>query len=230
MRKIKTIMLIAGVISSSAAIANNVCKKNFAMMECGRGTVSSVDFTGMVEINGTTVTNSFDVLGNVEMRDANITNMHVKGMNEIKNTQINGYMNITGEVNAERTKISGTTNITGNWFGKNNYFNSVTRIVGVTNCNNCTFNDRVTFIGIAKTIDTQFNSNINIKSRESEFIRTKLQDITASKPSKNEEATIILSRHSTARNIKFEGTYGTVILKDGSRITGRVEGGKVINN
>jgi hypothetical protein len=83
MSKFKTIVLVISIAASTTVIASPVCSKNFGIMECGSGTVPTIDFTGLVEMNGTTVTNSFDVLGDVEMTNVNITNMLLKGMSTL---------------------------------------------------------------------------------------------------------------------------------------------------
>lgn len=229
MKKVPAALLVMGLVGSTNIFANSVCSGLFGIMNCGKGTVSTVDFTGIVNVDGTIVTNAFDVLGNVEMKNANITNMHVRGMNQINNTEINGYMDITGDVHGDHLKINGSASIVGNWYGKNAVFNASTKITGITNCENCTFNNFATLTGSINVSNSQFFSSISINATESEFKQTKLQDILVKKPSNNNNQTITLSQNTTVKNITFENQNGTVVVIGSSKIMGRVEGGRIIN-
>jgi cytoskeletal protein CcmA (bactofilin family) len=139
-------------------------------------------------------------------------------------------MSVTGEVNANKVKISGAATITGNFFSKNVELNSTARITGITKCDNCVFHDTTSFTGEISVSNSQFDSKIDVEARESEFTNTKLQDIYVKKLPQHDEEIITLSQNSSAKNITFEDGNGKVILKNGSHITGRVEGGKIINN
>jgi len=230
MNNITAIIIAISIGSSSAVIASPVCNKNFGILECGSGTVPTISFTGLVEMNGTTVSESFDVLGDVDIQSADITNMHLKGMGKIKNTVISGYINVTGEINLNKIKIAGPATITGNFLSKNVELTSTAKMIGITKCDSCAFHSSADFVGELTIKNSQFDSNISIEAKEAEFTNTRLQNIYIKKSPQHDEETVVLAKNSSVKNITFEDGNGRVIVSTGSHITGRVDGGKVVNN
>jgi hypothetical protein len=227
MKKISKLIAIATVSTSLNAFAD-VCVEQHGTMHCTSGTVNEINYTGIVDLDGTTVTGVFKVLGNADIQDGHLTTMYVRGVTHLEDSNVRNSMEIIGNLSAKKSEITGTTKIVGDLNGRNLTFGNNTNIVGTINCDQCVFKQDALLIGDVTLNNSQIQTSLLLNAKNSLFSTTKLNDITVKKPTADEQQEIQLKNGSLAHNITFENQKGIVVLDSTSKITGAVVGGKVV--
>jgi len=213
MNLIKKFLYLSLILLSTSTQAASVCSRQDGEMHCGAGTVESIDYTGDVILDGTTITGRLKTLGDLTAKNANINHINIIGDADISGSQIIGSTIVVGDIHSKKTK-----------------FNDTVKITGDSQFSDCEFQANSTFIGDMATAQTYFRADVTLSTLRSQFTHSMLKDIVVKKQDPNVKQVIDLRDRSLASNIKFSSNKGIVELSDGSSIQGSVTGGKTINH
>ena len=230
MKKIFMYMCVISMFLPLTTFASGICDSNHGTLTCGSGTINDISYTGFVDADGTTVSNSVDVWGDVSIANSHLNIIKVTGESRLKKTDIAGSLKLMGRVNANDVQINNSAKITGDIYAKIAIFNGVTNIIGLIECEHCVFKTNVDVVGDIKTEYSEFLSDLTLDTSKATFINTKLNDIIVKQPHDYDSQTIYLKNNSKAHNISFASQKGIVMLSDTSQITGLVQGGKIVKN
>jgi cytoskeletal protein CcmA (bactofilin family) len=228
-KKIAILLYVIGILCSSNTFADSVCIDKFMRLQCKSGSVDSINYTGMVYVDGTTVANGFNVWGNVNVMNAHLNKLSIKGATNISKSNVKGDVELTGSltINDVDLYLYSASRITGDLFGGHITLHSKANIVGTVECTACIFRDDATLIGDITLVDSEFSANTKMNFRKADFSNTKIIDVVVAAPDDDKEQTIYLKQGSTVHDITFEGGKGIVILSGKSEISGYIKGGKV---
>lgn len=231
MKKISTLFCYLMITSTQTVFAeNSICQSNNGVMRCGPGTVNELNYRGYVDIDGTTITDYFDVLGQVDADNAYINRFHVRGQTQLRKTNITTLMEVNGDVRANDIVVSSPMTIIGSLYAGHGTFASSVNLTGTIHCDTCLFNDKTFIVGNIKINNSEFAREITMTISNAFFSNSKLKDIHVMPTNdNNEEQAIYLKENTLAQNIKFDSGKGVVFVSNGSRIMGTVTGGKIIN-
>lgn len=228
MKKISKFLCITTALISTNLFANSICSDKHGTLHCGAGAIDNIEYRGYVDIDGTTVTNKFNVNGEVSIQNANINQFFVRGSSHLTKANIKGSMEVIGNIHAKNSEIFDSAKIVGDLYGNAMTFNSSANIVGTIECEECLFKSDVTMIGDVSIAKSQFLKKLLLNAKNSTFSNAKINDVLVKKPSQDEVQTVHLNENTTVHNIKFENQKGIVVLQGGSKILGTIEGGKVV--
>jgi hypothetical protein len=227
MKKIAVLLCVMGIVGSSISFADSVCVSKIAMLNCNPGSVDSISFTGMVDVNGTTVVNGFSVWGNVNVMNAKLNSLNIKGNTNISNTNVNGEVSLAGTLTMNEVDFRNASSFLGELFGGHVTFYSTSKIVGTIDCSACTFKGDTTLIGEITLVDSELSTAAEMNFRNANFSNTIVNDVVVEQSDHDIEQTMHLKSGSKVHNVTFEGGKGIVILSGNSEITGYLKGGKI---
>lgn len=226
MKKITFLLCALGTLSSAYATVDNVCQGNSSNLHCSSGTIENLKFRGIVDIEGTTVTNLVNIIGELHASKAHLNRAYVVGNSYLTSTIIKD-VEVIGNVHSNDLNIMGSTKIVGQFNGENSIFHSDTKIVGAINCKACIFKTPVTFIGESVFRNSTLE-NLFLSTHHSEFYGSKVNDIRVKKPNDGHDQIITISENSIVHDVYFESQKGTIYLSRDSKITGSIQGGNII--
>jgi hypothetical protein len=227
MKTIAILLCAAGLGVSTSSLADSVCIAKYGMLHCKSGIVDSLSYTGMVDVNGTTVVNSLDIWGNVSLINAKLNSIKIKGNTNILKTTANGEVSLTGNITINEVDFHNTSAIIGDLFGSHITFYSTSKIVGTIECTKCVFKGDTTLIGEIILVDSELQASLQMNFKKADFTNTKVNDVLVIHPDDDNDQTLYLKGLSKVHNITFEGGKGIVILSDNAEINGYVQGGKI---
>ncbi|MFZ2315778.1 MAG: hypothetical protein WAW86_09010 [Gammaproteobacteria bacterium] len=228
MRKLVMFLCALGILGSTSSFADTACKDKYGTLKCGQGTVGDISYTGFVEADGTTVTNSVNVFGSVTAINSHLNVVVIKGESHLAKTEVVGKMQMTGNISTEDVEIRSRSKITGDFYASHTILYDAINVIGMIDCNFCLFKMDADIAGHVTTKSSEFINTLTLNAKNATFSDTKLNDIFVKKPSDDEVQTINLSNGSRANNISFENQKGVVILSGNSQLMGSVQGGKVV--
>ena len=181
---------------------------------CHAGKTDSVNATGHLSMNSTTVSHSVDVNGRAEINKATIGSLDLNGRSDIANTHIPGDISAHGRVLLTHSTVSGPVHVIGRLDAINSIIKGNTHIIGFIDGTN-----------------TKLLGNLSILSNEAYFQNATLHNITFLKDENiwHEHKTLRLKNTTVKGNIVFEQGKGVVELFGKSSITGKVTGGNIIH-
>ncbi len=145
------------------------------------------------------------------------TPANVIGKLKVEKSILNADIGVVGSIDLEKTIVNKKLNITGHGMADNLVMNTVLGVVGTFKAKNSVF---------SKDIIVNNGTLILINS-QAKSIKMSVGDVFSKRQHKN-KPNIVLDDHTIVRNIKFSSGEGVVLVKDGSKIEGKVTSGKVI--
>lgn len=244
-------IIIMGMLPSLAYAntAQSVCTDNKTELRCETGEVNNIKYIGDVLLSGTHVKQATYTLGNFEALNADLFKLYRAGDSYLQHTKIRdkfthkgnvtsvssefgGPNDIVGNVVANHSHFVGTTLIAGSFIGDSNQFEDPVRVTGSFRGNQNVFHSKTEIIGTLQAKATQFYDQLHLTMVVSALSNSQTNDIFVSKffSSCCLYQTLYLTNNTQVKgNITFSSGKGLVILSGGSKIAGRVVGGKVIN-
>lgn len=202
-------------ISVSAAYADDmssVCNEVHDKLICKAGQVANIRHMGDVILDGTTVLGPVSVLGELEMHHAQVNSLSVVGNAQADDSIVNNEATIQGNATLANMKFGGDTYIVGDTKAVGSSFKMRTKLIGDIHINNSSFDNLVNLAGKQVFFE-------NVKLRQVEFYPDRMPQY------------LFLSQNTFVDgDVVFSSSNGTVYLSGGSRVGGRVLGGKVVNN
>lgn len=226
MKKLTGLLLTAVALNATAA---TVCVNQNNALQCHEGTLNGFAYKGDVNFTNTIVNGLSKLQGNTDISNASFDNLNLKGNASLSSSQVNS-LNAKGNIFAKDVKITGDANVLGKFYAANTTLSSNTTFIGSIDCDHCTFEKDASLFGDVIISDSTVLGALNLNSTHNSFFQTKLNDITVKKSSGLGKQVISLSNNTTVNNIKFEGKNGVVMVDASSKITGVVDGGKVIQS
>ena len=99
----KRIWMLSGILLSQAAAmyaSQTGCMQMPGQVVCGQNQQENIDGQGVVQLNGTTVTNVLRVSGVLQADDATLNKLTVSGTSELNNTTVRGACHVAGLLSA----------------------------------------------------------------------------------------------------------------------------------
>jgi len=125
-KKLAIALVLSGSLSMASADTNtNVCTYDPGNVNCGSGTVESLQGAGTVIMNGTTVTGMTVVNGLLNADDANFNSLEVNGSVKLSQCTVNDMTDIKGSLTASSTNFKKSLKI---YSEKTRFINS--KIIG----------------------------------------------------------------------------------------------------
>lgn len=224
MKKVLMMFLLAGSIH---AAENPICTDKYGVMRCSSGTIDSINYRGIVDLDRTTVNGIYKVLGNSDIQNSHLNDVYVRGSVHINRTDIRKEMEIIGNTHANNVEILGSTKVVGDFFGTDTVMSSLANLIGTIKCDHCKFKNDAALFGDVDISNTEVMGLTILNAKTSSFSASKLNNITVKKPSRDEEQIVQLKDSTIVHNIYFENHKGFVVLSGKSKITGTVDGGKI---
>lgn len=216
------------VILSVNTFADSVCSDKHGTLRCGSGSIDNVDYRGYVNIDGTAILNKLNINGDVDIQNAQVNQFYVRGGSRISKTNIKGSFEVVGNAHAKNSEFINNAKIVGDLYGNSLIFDSQVNLVGTIECQDCIFKNSSIMIGDINITNSQFVKPLLLNAKNSSFSNSKINDISVKKPSQDEVQIIHLNENTEAQNIRFENQKGIVVLQGGSKIFGKLEGGKIV--
>lgn len=101
-------LFITGCVGTAHA---SICNIVPGSVTCKSGTIPTLTGSGMVSINGTTITGGTQVNGLLNAEDANFSSLDVNGSAKLVQCTINEAATIKGSLSASSTKFGNTVDI-----------------------------------------------------------------------------------------------------------------------
>lgn len=192
--------------------ADSVCTDHDGNLRCSVGAIDSIDYTGDVFIDGTSILEQLKTVGELHAKNVNFNNINIIGDSDISNSTISGHSQFIGDFQGKSVK-----------------FGEATKIVGDLNCDDCQFNAAMTLVGDLQTNNSTFEGLVSLSTYTSHFKHSTLNELIVKKQSRDVDQIIYLDEGSSVMNITFDSNRGIVELSGGSVLKGKVSGGKVVN-
>lgn len=142
---------------------------------------------------------------------------------EVNSLTGNGMVNVNGTTILGDTDINGMLNATDGSFNKLN-------VNGTASLIQCTINDIAQIKGTLTASSSKFENTLSIYSNMTRFINSKVNYNLTINHTDNKEQIVYLDNHSEVNgDVTFEDKNGKVIVRGGSKVTGNIYGGKLIN-
>tara|TARA_R110002126_G_scaffold286752_1_gene438881 strand:+ start:4940 stop:5488 length:549 start_codon:yes stop_codon:yes gene_type:complete len=142
------------------------------------------------------------------------------GRGEVEHIKGDGAANING------TTITGKTVFNGAFSAHNATFSSV-ELKGSVNFIHCTVSDLSSIKGSLVASSTKFNNRLTVYSNKVEFVNSQIAGDLYMPRTEQEEQVVVLDKHSRVKgNIVFDGRHGIVILREKSKVDGKIIGGE----
>ncbi len=112
----------------TTAFAKDVCYQNLGSSHliCTVGTVSNINYSGDVSLNGTTVTGNTSVSGDLDANGASLNTVSVRGDGSLTNTLVSHQASFSGNLKtSENTQCQSDLHVAGNLNSINSNFNTV---------------------------------------------------------------------------------------------------------
>lgn len=137
-------------------------------------------------------------------------------------------VNANGVAKMDGTTVLQHTQVNGSLQAQKVVLNTLT-VNGDTSMSNSTVNKAARVNGALKARNTKFLSTLTIASNNARLDKCETKDITIEKIDAPKQA-LKLTSTNVEGSIKFNGNNGFVYLCKGSKITGSVSGGKIVEN
>jgi len=208
----KCYAFIMAMILAANVFAESVCSDHDGNLHCSVGAIDSIDYTGDVFVDGTTILEQLKTVGDLHAKNVNFNNINIIGNADITNSTISGYSQIIGDFQGKYTK-----------------FNDAVKIVGDVMCDECQFNAAASLVGDLQVNNSTFQGLISLSTYASHFSHSNLNELVVKKQNRDAEQVIYLEQGSSVVNITFASNRGVVELSGGSVLRGKISGGKIVN-
>lgn len=146
------------------------------------------------------------------------------GKGEVNSLIGNGMVTVNGTTILGDTDVNGMLNATDGSFNKLNVNGTVSLV-------QCTVNETAQVKGALIASSCKFENTLSIFSNMTRFINSKINYNLTINHTDNKEQIVYLDNHSEVNgDIIFEDKNGKVIVRGGSKVTGNIYGGKLIQD
>lgn len=149
--------------------------------------------------------------GHVTCQKGTVSSVHANGFSTLQGTVVEGHTQVNGSLEADHATLKTLT------------------VNGTASFNDSVLEGEARVNGSLDAVNTQFRSSLTIASNRVDFRKCELQTIVVEKITEPEQK-IKLSATHVAGDITFKGGNGLVYLCNHSEITGKVNGGKIIDH
>lgn len=223
----KKVLSIVFALISVNALANGVCTDHQSNRNCAQGVLNGLNYKGNIIFDKTTVNGLAKLQGNSDIQNASFDRLNLNGNGSLVSSQVNTF-NVRGSVYAKDVMVKGDTNVLGKFYGANTTIANNAKFVGVIDCDHCRFQKNTALYGDVVMSDSEVLGSLSLNSAKNDFYQSKLNDIVVKKSVHHEKQVISLNHGTTAKNIRFEGQGGVVMLDSSSSVLGKVENGTIV--
>lgn len=224
MKKVLSVLLALYSVNVFAAA---VCTDHDSNRNCTQGTLNGLTYKGNIIFDKTTVNGLAKLQGNSDIQNANFDKLNLNGNGSLVSSNVNTFK-VRGSVYAKDVTVKGDTNVLGKFYGANTIIANNAKLVGVIDCDHCSFQKNTMLYGDVVMSDSEVLGSLSLNSAKNEFYQSKLNDIVVKKSVHHEKQVISLNHGTIAKNIRFEGQGGVVMLDSSSSILGKVENGTIV--
>lgn len=204
--------LASAMPTYASEVSENACIEKHEKLYCGAVELDHLRYLGDVVLNGTTVKGALSVTGDLEMHRAHVN-----------------QMNIIGDLHADDSEVNGESYMIGDTTLSNMHFKANARLVGDVKASKVIFDTTSNIVGYLDISDSKFNGILTLAADKVYFANTTSLTIDYTHSDKPQNLYLNLNSYVNG-DINFPSNRGTVYVRTGSRIGGKVNGGKIIIN